>query len=217
MRRWWSRLSVLVILAIAAGAIYAIWPDQPDRYLPDQISWPSGRGVPSSVLGIDLPCKSSQNETNPSANCRGMTLGLDLQGGSRLRLQADLTGLNVTPDQLSSGLDAAKTIVENRINPFGVSEALVQRSGDDGLIIELPGVSAQTARDVTRPAVLMFCEGLQNGGQGGGAGTPLGYVTSGSVVYKPGTCQPDIDANGQVAVKAADGTRFGSETVPKGV
>jgi preprotein translocase subunit SecD len=207
MRRWWSRLSVLVILAVAAGAIYAIWPDEPDRYLPSQLSLPSGRGVPSTILGIDLPCKSSTSETNPSANCRGMTLGLDLQGGSRIRLQADLSGLNISDAQLSDDLDTAKAIVEKRINPFGVSESLVQRSGKDGLIIELPGVSAQTARDVTRPAALMFCEGLQNGGQGGGAGTPLGVVPDGSaIVYKPGTCQPDIDASGQVAVKAADGS-----------
>lgn len=208
MRRWWSRLSVLVILAIAAGAIYAVWPDQPNRYLPNFIPWPSGQGIPSRILGINLPCKStgSTSTTNPSANCRGMTLGLDLQGGSRIRLQADLGGLKVTPAQVDQGLNAAKTIIEGRINPFGVSEAQVQRSGTDGLIIEMPGVSAQTARDVTRPAVLMFCEGLQPGGQGGGAGTPLGTVPSGSaIIYKPGTCEPDIDAQGQVAVRAAGG------------
>ena len=208
MRRWWSRLSVLLIFAVAAGAIYAVWPDEPDRYLPDFLSLPSGRGVPSTLLGIDLPCKSSDStSTNPSNNCRGMTLGLDLQGGSRIRLQADLSGLQVTDAELSDGLDAAKSIVENRVNPIGVSEAQVQRSGKDGLIIELPGVSAQAARDITRPAVLMFCEGLQPGGQAGGSGTPLGFVADGrSIIYKPGTCQPDIDASGQVAIKAADGT-----------
>lgn len=208
MRRWWNRLSVLVIFAIAAGAIYAVWPDEPDRYLPVWGSLPSGRGLPSKILGVELPCHSSDSSaTNPAANCRGMTLGLDLQGGSRIRLQADLSGLNVSDADLNDGLDAAKQIVENRINPFGVSESQVQRSGKDGLIIELPGVSAQTARDITRPAVLMFCEGLQPGGQGGGAGTPLGTVPDGrAIVYKSGTCQPDIDESGQVAVRAPDGT-----------
>lgn len=209
MRRWWNRLSVLVILAIAAGAIYAVWPDEPDRYLPDAFSLPSGRGVPSTIAGIDLPCKANEatDDTNPSSDCRGMTLGLDLQGGSRITLQADVSGLNVDDEQIDSGLDAAKTIVENRINPFGVSESTVVRSGKDRLIVELPGVSAQTARDITRPAVLMFCEGIQPGGQAGGAGTPLGTVPNGAaVVYKPGTCDPDVDANGQVPVRGADGT-----------
>ncbi len=227
MRRWWNRLFVLVIFAIAAGAIYAVWPDQPDRYLPSAIPWPSGRGIPSSLGGIDLPCKTSEKTTattaqgstapapaanttttsNPASNCKGMILGLDLQGGSRIRLAADLTGLNVTKDQVNSGLDAAKRIVEHRINPFGVSESIVQRSGDDGLIIELPGVSAQTARDITRPALLMFCEAVQQGGQAGGNGTPLATVPDGSlVVYKTGTCESDIDARGNVLVRNADGT-----------
>ena len=123
------------------------------------------------------------------------------------RVAGGLSGLNVTDEQLSDGLNAAKQIVENRINPFGVSESPVQRSGKDRLVVELPGVSAQTARDITRPAVLMFCEGLQHGGQGGGAGTPLGTVPDGrAIVYKPGTCQPDVDAAGQVLVKNADGS-----------
>jgi preprotein translocase subunit SecD len=223
MRRWWSRLSVLVIFAIAVGAIYAVWPDQPDRYLPDFINWPSGRGVPSTVLGIDLPCKSSSGgstapataaapaiveDKNPSTNCRGMTLGLDLQGGSRITLQADVSGLaGVSDSQISEGLDTAKQIVEKRVNPFGVSEASVQRSGTDRLIVELPGVSAQTARDITRPAILMFCEGLQPGGQAGGAGTPLGTVPDGTaIIYKPGSCDPDVDANGQIAYRGTDGS-----------
>ena len=37
MRRWWNRLFVVLIFLIAAGATYAVWPDQPDRYLPSAI------------------------------------------------------------------------------------------------------------------------------------------------------------------------------------
>jgi len=208
MRRWWNRLFVLVIVLIAAGSIYAVWPDEPDRYLPNAIPWPSGRGVPSKIGPLKLPCYSTDTSaTNQAANCRGMTLGLDLQGGSRIVLQADITGLNVSAPELSDGMDAARSIVERRINPFGVSEAAVQRSGKDRLIVELPGVSAQTARDITRPAVLMFCEGLQQGGQGGSGGsTPIAVLTSGKPFYKAGTCEPDVDANGAVALAAPDGS-----------
>ncbi len=208
MRRWWNRLFVVLVFVIAGASIYAVWPNEPDRYLPSAIPWPSGRGVPGKIGPLKLPCHSTGDTTNPAADCRGMTLGLDLQGGSRIVLQADVAGLNVTPEELDSGLNAAKQIVENRINPFGVSESQVQRSGSDKLVVELPGVSQQTAKDITRPAVLMFCEPLQQGGQGvaTGTSTSVAVVPPGTqVYYKPGTCEPDIDANGEVATSTGTG------------
>ncbi len=206
MRKWWDRLFILVIIAIAAGAVYTIWPDEAERYLPDALAdkLPSGNGIPSTILGVDLPCKSGESNENSAADCKGMTLGLDLQGGSRIVLEADVSGLNVTRESIDEGLNAAKEIVESRINPFGVSESSVTRSGSNRLIVELPGVSAETARDVTRPAVLMFCEPLQEGGQGVGTGAPLA-VAPGQVVYKPGTCDPALAEDGTVAVRGPDG------------
>ncbi len=208
MQKWWERVFLLVIIALAAGAAYAIWPDEPERYLPDSIAekLPSGKGLPSTILGVDLPCKSDETNTNPASDCKGMTLGLDLQGGSRIKLKADVSGQDVTQEQIDDGLDAAKDIVESRINPFGVSESSVQRSGADELIVELPGVSAQVARDITRPAQLMFCEPLQEGAQLQATGAPIAYVVTGQVAYKPGTCDPDVDASGQINVRATDGT-----------
>ena len=199
MRRWWDRIFVVVILAIAGLSIYAVWPDDPDRYLPDFLNLPSGQGIPGTVLGIDLPCKSDDKaDENDAADCKGMILGLDLQGGSRITLQADLQGR--TDIDLDAALDAAKEIVENRINPFGVSESQVQRSGDDKLIVELPGVSAQTAEDITRPAQLMFCEPLQDGPPSGAGALIAAAPVGTNIFYKPGTCEPDISAEGQVAL-----------------
>ncbi|MEX2247495.1 MAG: protein translocase subunit SecD [Dehalococcoidia bacterium] len=206
MRGWWDRTFMVILVLVAAGSIYAIWPDEPDRYLPDAIPWPSGRGVPGEIAGLQLPCHSEdQTNESDSADCKGMTLGLDLQGGSRIVLQADLQGR--TDIDLDEALSAAKEIVESRINPFGVSEAQVQRSGKDRLVVELPGVSANTARDITRPAILMFCEPLQQGAQGSGAGAQIASAPQGSrVAYKAGGCEPDVDENGAVAVINADGS-----------
>lgn len=208
MRRWWNRLFVVLVFVVAGASIYAVWPDQPDRYLPSAIPWPSGRGIPGKIGPLKLPCHSTGDSSNPAADCRGMTLGLDLQGGSRIVLQADVAGINVSADDLNSGLDAAKQIVESRVNPFGVSESQVQRSGTDKLVVELPGVSQDTAKDITRPAVLMFCEPLQQGGQGASTGTStaVAVVPAGTqVYYKPGTCEPDIDAKGAVATGTGSG------------
>ena len=65
-------------------------------------------------------------------------LGLDLQGGTQLTLQAQPTDQvpEITP-QVMQGLEA---VLEQRINGFGVSETVLQVSGDDRLFIQLPGV-----------------------------------------------------------------------------
>ncbi|MHB8514296.1 MAG: protein translocase subunit SecD [Dehalococcoidia bacterium] len=207
MWKWWNRLSIFLIIAVAAGAIYTIWPNEPDRYLPSFIPWPSGQGVPGKILGVDLPCHTAHtSKSNPAADCKGMTLGLDLQGGSRVVLEAVVpANSKLTPADITDGIKANKQIIESRINPLGVSESQVQVSGNDRLIVEAPGITAQQLQDLTRPAVLMFCEGLQQGGQAG-AGAALAVVPDGSkVYYKPGTCQPEVDATGAVALKDATG------------
>src|SRR5512144_2149910 len=38
-------------------------------------------------------------------------------------------------------MDAARQIVENRINGLGVTEPLIQRQGTCRLVVELPGIS----------------------------------------------------------------------------
>ncbi len=65
------------------------------------------------------------------------TLGLDLSGGTRLTLEA------VPPDPgqqvTSKTMDALYTIIQKRVDRMGVSEAIVQRSGDRRLLVEIPG------------------------------------------------------------------------------
>ena len=66
-------------------------------------------------------------------------LGLDLRGGSQLTLQVLPTEAvpTITPEKLA----AVQSVVENRINGLGVSEAVVQTAGEDQLLVQLPGVS----------------------------------------------------------------------------
>lgn len=63
--------------------------------------------------------------------------GLDLQGGLRVLLEADL------PEDTEIGseqLETARNIVENRVNGLGVSEPVVQVAGNRRILVELPGV-----------------------------------------------------------------------------
>ncbi len=56
-----------------------------------------------------------------------MRLGLDLQGGTRLVLEADLSK---NPDvNLNDALNSAVDVVERRVNAFGVAESITERVG----------------------------------------------------------------------------------------
>ena len=64
-------------------------------------------------------------------------LGLDLQGGTQVLLKAVSQGDQaVTADEMAT----SARIIEQRVNGLGVSESVVQRSGTDRIIVELPGV-----------------------------------------------------------------------------
>lgn len=63
--------------------------------------------------------------------------GLDLKGGSRVLLEAAVD--DVDDDKM----DQARLNVERRVNGLGVSEAVVQRQGENRIIVELPGVKEE--------------------------------------------------------------------------
>lgn len=72
-------------------------------------------------------------------------LGLDLNGGTHLTYQADVSKVTSSIDDT---MDALREVIERRINLFGVSEPIVQveKGGYAGnidyrLIVELPGVT----------------------------------------------------------------------------
>jgi preprotein translocase subunit SecD len=81
-------------------------------------------------------------------------LGLDLEGGTRITLQAATEkGSTPEPEKLAE----ARSIIEQRVNATGVTEAEVSTQGSDQIIIEIPGQSEQAiAEQVGRTAQLRF-------------------------------------------------------------
>jgi len=68
-------------------------------------------------------------------------LGLDLQGGTRLVYQADLS--NIKPEEYDQAVSGVRDVLERRVNTFGVNEPIIQTAkvgGDYRVIIELPGI-----------------------------------------------------------------------------
>ncbi|MGQ0537319.1 MAG: preprotein translocase subunit SecD, partial [Gemmatimonadaceae bacterium] len=82
--------------------------------------------------------------------------GLDLQGGMHLALEIDESRQAVADK--SDALDRAAKVVRTRIDEFGVAEPVVQKVGDERLIVELPGIDdPQRATDVVQEqAFLQF-------------------------------------------------------------
>lgn len=66
-----------------------------------------------------------------------LRLGLDLQGGLRVVLEAEQA------EPLREDLDTARNVIENRVNEFGVSEPLIQTQGNNRIVVELPGLTAE--------------------------------------------------------------------------
>lgn len=81
--------------------------------------------------------------------------GLDLQGGLRIVLQAEGDEAP-TPEDMQT----ARSVIENRINEFGVAEPTVTTSGTNRIVVEIPGITAEeqdVARDlIGQQAILEF-------------------------------------------------------------
>ncbi len=69
---------------------------------------------------------------------RAMKLGLDLQGGMHLVMEVDQTGLD--EQAARDAVDRAREVIENRVNQFGVAEPLIQRQGENRIVVQLPGL-----------------------------------------------------------------------------
>lgn len=87
--------------------------------------------------------------------------GLDLEGGTSVTLKAEMTG--IPENQRDNALDAAKDVIERRINFFGVSEPVIQTakvSNEHRINVEIPGVTDtdEAIKLIGKTAKLTFWE-----------------------------------------------------------
>lgn len=108
-----AKISLALIVVLAALALYIVLPVPHPQWL-----------VRSENVGQPTPLE--------------LKLGLDLQGGTQVMLEADLPEGR---DLQEGAIETAKLIVERRVNSLGVSEAVVQSQGENRITAELPGVN----------------------------------------------------------------------------
>lgn len=81
-------------------------------------------------------------------------LGLDLQGGTRIQLQAQ-TEDGSAPE--GEALAEARDIIDQRVNGVGVAESEVSTQGDRNIVVEIPGETPDDLPEtISRAAQLYF-------------------------------------------------------------
>jgi preprotein translocase subunit SecD len=128
------RSRLLIIGLLVAASVYFLFPrDVTTRE-------PGPNGVMHDVTVTRVPLKR----------------GLDLQGGMHLALELDQSK-QVSADP-KKDLDLALTVLRKRIDEFGVEEPLVQKVGDNRIVVELAGITdpARAKGIVQRSAFLEF-------------------------------------------------------------
>jgi preprotein translocase subunit SecD len=128
------RSRVVVIALLTIGSIYFLFPRTVT------IREPGANGVMRDTAITRVPLKR----------------GLDLQGGMHLALELDQSK-QVSSDP-KRDIDLALTVLRKRIDEFGVEEPLVQKAGDERIVVELAGITQpeRAKAIVQRSAFLEF-------------------------------------------------------------
>jgi len=122
---------IAIILGLIVGSVWALFP----RTVVERVTR-NGQVLYDTVSRVPLK------------------LGLDLQGGMYLALEVD-ESKGAVADK-SKAIDNALKVVRNRIDEFGVSEPVVQKTGNDRIIVELPGIDdPRRAEDVVQKSAFL--------------------------------------------------------------
>ena len=85
---------------------------------------------------------------------KAVHLGLDLQGGMHLLLEVDRSRLS--PAESQDATDRAMEVLRNRVDQFGVAEPIIQRQGEDRIVVQLPGLTDRArARELLGKTALL--------------------------------------------------------------
>jgi preprotein translocase subunit SecD len=118
-----------LIVALCIVAIWALFPrDVTVRQF-------GADGVPHDVVQRRVPLRK----------------GLDLQGGTYLALEVNDSLQAIPADKIPDAIDRALKTVRNRIEGIGVSEAVVQKQGNDRIVVQIPGIQdPERAREIIK-------------------------------------------------------------------
>jgi len=171
-----NSIVLILIILLALVALYVVLPTQHPTEVKNLLVWQQ----PKEYRSLEFK------------------QGLDLRGGTQVLLQArPTTGQRVT----SEDMQAAKAIVDRRVNGLGVTEPLVQLQGENRIIVELPGVDNpdQAVQTLKNTGQLEFVE------IGSSTNSPFANIQQGSYVRTSNNDRtPTKEELGKTALPYAD-------------
>ncbi|MDE2856565.1 MAG: protein translocase subunit SecD [Chloroflexota bacterium] len=153
------------LMLILALSIFCIWVASPPEFKGVQTeacSKATAQQIESLRCSENLEIDVNGDGENEFVLHITQSLGLDLVGGLRVLLQADIPTQNFTREELAETANN----VSRRVNALGLTEATVQVQGRDRILVELPGVRdpEQAIATIQQTALLEFVDfgGLSN-------------------------------------------------------
>ena len=74
---------------------------------------------------------------------RPLNRGLDLAGGTHFTIEIMLD--DIAKDKRADAMESALAVYRNRINEIGVAGTIVQQSGQNHIIVQVPGIETAEA------------------------------------------------------------------------
>ncbi len=165
-------VNIVVILLVLAVAIWIVLPNNP---------------------GIRLGKFARSLET---------VLGLDLQGGMQILLEADLPESSTVDPQ---SLQDVRTILENRSNALGVGESNFQTAGSRRVVGEFPGITdtQQVVNVIKQTGLLEFVAMDINSPAQVGSTIQTDFAQSAGPTAQPAPTTDPLATSGAAAVETA--------------
>ncbi len=135
MSNKWKILSVIAVMVLA---VYYIYPTVVYYTMSEEKRASKTEDQLAELLG------------------KSMKLGLDLRGGMHAVLEVDKSELS--EEEAEGSLDRAIEVIRNRVDQYGVTEPVIQKQGEDRMVVQLPGIEDEEALKqlIGRTALLEF-------------------------------------------------------------
>ena len=147
----------------------------------------------------------------------GIVLGLDLVGGSEITYEAQIPA-GMSREEIDSGLEVAQSMLRQRLNGLGYTEASVYMASGDRLVVEIPAVDdpEQAVQQLGKTAVVTFQDADGNVVLGGGDIKSATYSHGQVSGYPVPVYHVVLNLTSEGSEKFADATEVAAERMLEG-